>query len=132
MNRWKDWYEQGERDLERAKLDIQHGYYEWACFTARQSSEKFLKALGLYLCIDLWGHSLVPMLKIISDKARIEADHLIPYSAELDKYFIPTRYPNVFASGKPSDYYTIEDAKRAIRSANNIRGFCERYISEQG
>ncbi len=27
-NRWKDWYEQGKRDRERALLDIQYGYYE--------------------------------------------------------------------------------------------------------
>ncbi|HSR12959.1 MAG TPA: HEPN domain-containing protein, partial [Thermodesulfobacteriota bacterium] len=37
MNRWKDWYEQGIRDLGRARLDLEHGYYEWACFTSQQA-----------------------------------------------------------------------------------------------
>ena len=30
MNRWKDWLDQGKRDLERAQLDIQYKYFEWA------------------------------------------------------------------------------------------------------
>lgn len=42
MNRWKDWYEQGKRDLERAKIDIQYEYFEWASFTFQQASEKVL------------------------------------------------------------------------------------------
>ena len=27
MNRWKDWYEQGKRDHERALIDVRYGYY---------------------------------------------------------------------------------------------------------
>jgi len=45
-NSWKDWYEQGKRDLERAKLDVDHGFYEWACFTSQQSAEKVIKGLA--------------------------------------------------------------------------------------
>ena len=30
MNRWKDWYDQGKRDYERALIDVRYGYYEWA------------------------------------------------------------------------------------------------------
>lgn len=47
MNRWKDWYEQGKRDLEKARLDLDHGFYEWACFTAQQSAEKVIKAMAM-------------------------------------------------------------------------------------
>lgn len=54
-NRWRDWYEQGKRDYERALLDVQHGYYEWACFTCQQAAEKVVKALGLARNITLWG-----------------------------------------------------------------------------
>jgi len=55
MNRWKDWYEQGLRDFERAKLDLEYKYYEWVCFTAQQSAEKVLKALALKLGLTVWG-----------------------------------------------------------------------------
>ncbi len=68
MNRWKDWYEQGKRDFERANLDFDYAYYEWACFTSEQAAEKAIKALGLKYGITLWGHSLSAMLNIILSK----------------------------------------------------------------
>ena len=45
MNRYQDWLDQAERDLERAKIDVQYAYWEWACFTAQQAAEKACKAL---------------------------------------------------------------------------------------
>jgi HEPN domain-containing protein len=45
MNRSEDWIRQGKRDLERAKLDIEHKYYEWACFTSQQAAGKAVKAV---------------------------------------------------------------------------------------
>jgi hypothetical protein len=39
MNRYKDWFEQGKRDLERARIDLEHEYFEWACFTSQQAGE---------------------------------------------------------------------------------------------
>jgi HEPN domain-containing protein len=29
VNRYLDWYEQGKLDLEKAKKDLESGYYEW-------------------------------------------------------------------------------------------------------
>ncbi|MGC8917689.1 MAG: HEPN domain-containing protein, partial [Thermoanaerobaculum sp.] len=43
--KWKDWYEQGERDRDRALPDIQYGYSKWACFALQQSAEKVVKAM---------------------------------------------------------------------------------------
>jgi HEPN domain-containing protein len=74
MNRWKDWYEQGIRDFERAKLDYEYKYYEWGCFTAHQSAEKVLKALALKLGFNVWGHSLSEILNIIASKIEISEE----------------------------------------------------------
>ena len=128
MNRWKDWCEQGKRDLERARLDIRFGYYEWACFTAQQGTEKVIKGLGLKLGISLWGHSLTEMLKVLSSK--IEIPDMIKDEARLlDMYYIPPRYPNGFASGKPADYYTEQQGKGAVNAADDIIGFCDSLLS---
>lgn len=54
MNRWKDWYEQGKRDYKKALFDLENEFYEWACFTFQQSSEKILKSLGLYMGMEVW------------------------------------------------------------------------------
>ena len=42
----------------------------------------------------------------------------------LDKHYIPTRYPNSFEAGAPTDYYTVEEAENAIRCAREIVEFC--------
>ena len=31
MNRALDWLRQAERDLDKAKNDLEAGFYEWAC-----------------------------------------------------------------------------------------------------
>ncbi len=128
MNRWRDWYEQGRRDLQKAILDLQHKYYEWACFTSQQAVEKVLKALGLKLGITLWGHSLTEMLNILTTRVEIPPD-IKEKGQLLDMYYIPPRYPNGFASGKPADYFTEKQAREAIDAAEDIIRFCERILS---
>ncbi len=123
MNRWKDWYEQGKRDLERAKIDIKYSYYEWACFTSQQAAEKVIKAAGLKIGLNIWGHSLTEMLQLISSE--IETKDIKYKAKTLDMYYIPSRYPNGFPSGKPADYYTEKHAKEALDAANDIIRFCE-------
>lgn len=129
MNRWKDWYEQGKRDFEKAELDLKNSYYEWCCFTSQQSAEKVIKALGLRLGITLWGHSLNEMLKIISERVEISKE-IFDKGKLLDLFYIPPRYPNGFASGKPADYFTEKNAKEAIDAANSIIKFCERHLDK--
>jgi hypothetical protein len=33
-NRWRDWLDQAERDLEQAEASEEDGRHEWACFAA--------------------------------------------------------------------------------------------------
>ncbi len=128
MNRWKDWLEQAERDIKRAELDVEHEFYEWACFTTHQAAEKALKALGMKIEVELRGHSLTGMLKVLKEK--VDVPKGIGYLAKLlDKYYIPTRYPNGFASGKPADYFTFEEAQEAVNAAREVLGFCKSHIS---
>ncbi len=123
-------YDQGIRDLERARLDITHEFYEWACFTAQQSAEKVLKGLALNLGITIWGHSLTEMLVILSESIAIE-EEVKEIGKLLDIYYIPTRYPNGFSSGKPADYFTEKQAQEAINAADNIAKFCESLLFGQ-
>ncbi len=127
MNRWRDWYEQGKRDRQRAEIDIQYGYYEWACFTLQQATEKFIKALGMSKGIILWGHSLTEMLKLIDPVVTVP-EVILDYARLLDLYYIPPRYPNGFASGKPADYFTETQAREALNAADQILRFCESHL----
>jgi len=130
VNRYLDWYEQGKLDLEKAKKDLESGYYEWSCFTAQQSVEKVVKALILKLGFTPWGHSITNLLKLIKKEIKI-SDELINKAQVLDSYYIPTRYPNSFSEGKPSDYYNRKMAEEAIDAASEIIRFCENYILKQ-
>ncbi|MBC7361743.1 MAG: HEPN domain-containing protein [Candidatus Aminicenantes bacterium] len=128
MNRWKDWYDQGKRDLEKAQLDLKYGFYEWACFTSQQASEKIIKALGMKAGITLWGHSLTEMINLLAEKIIIP-EEIKEKAKLLDLYYIPPRYPNGFASGKPADYFSEKQAKEALDAANSIIRFCESYLA---
>ncbi|MCX8082080.1 MAG: HEPN domain-containing protein [bacterium] len=128
MNRWKDWYEQGKRDFEKAKEDLKNKYYEWVCFTSQQSAEKIVKSIGMRIGLTLWGHSITEMLNLISEKIEI-SENIKDAGKLLDLYYIPPRYPNGFPSGKPSDYFTEKQAKEAIDAADKIIKFCEMHIN---
>ncbi|MDZ4158624.1 MAG: HEPN domain-containing protein [Anaerolineaceae bacterium] len=126
MNRYRDWLEQGERDLRRAELDIQFEFWEWACFTTQQAAEKVVKALLMRHGYSVWGHAMTPMLRQLANLAVPES--IIEFAQLLDAYYIQTRYPNGFASGKPADYYNRPKAEEAIRAATEIIRFCKDHL----
>ena len=130
MNRYRDWLEQALRDLERAKIDIQYEYWEWACFTSQQAAEKAVKALLMSCGQDAWGHAITPMLRGM--KGLTVSGDLIKQAQLLDAYYISTRYPNGFAEGKPADYYNADKASEAVHAASDIIKFCQNHIAQSG
>jgi len=128
MNRYKDWMEQADRDREKASLDFVHGYYEWCCFTAQQAAEKAVKALGMKIGLDVWGHAVTNLLRLLSDDIHIPAE-IIESAQLLDTFYIPTRYPNGFSIGKPADYYNKHMAGEALDACEKVLGFCASAIN---
>ncbi len=123
-NRWRDWLAQAKRDLNHAIHACEDEDFEWSCFSAQQGAEKAVKAVFLHLHGESWGHSVFALLKALSDKIEV-SERLIEAAKNLDKHYIPTRYPNGFDSGMPGDYYTQKDAQEAIENAREIIEFCE-------
>lgn len=106
--RSKDWMDEAEGDLEHAKSDMVGGYYNWACFSAQQSTEKAVKAVFQKLSAEAWGHSVADLLRELSRKYEV-LENLMNRALELDKAYIPTRYPNAhplsyFANRKVGKY----------------------------
>jgi HEPN domain-containing protein len=127
MNRYQDWLAQAERDLGRADVDIQHEYWEWACFTAQQAAEKAVKALLMRRGYSTWGHAITPMLRHVEGVS--VPVFLIEQAQLLDAHYIPTRYPNSFAEGKPADYYNEQKAREALDAARAIFRFCQDHLA---
>jgi HEPN domain-containing protein len=127
MNRYLDWLDQAKRDLAKAEIDMEHAYWEWACFTAQQAAEKGVKSLLMFQGYDAWGHAITPMLRRLEEP---EAPaNLVEMAQLLDAYYIPTRYPNGFPEGKPADYFNQPKAQNALEAARAIIEFCEAHIA---
>lgn len=127
-SRQEDWYRQARRDLEHARHALEDKEFEWACFAANQAAEKALKALYQAAGADAWGHSVFALLENLPPDFPADAT-LKDLAKELDKHYIPPRYPNAYPQGAPYDYYTKAEADRAIAIAERILGFCEGYLS---
>ncbi len=67
------------------------------------------------------------MLQSLPDEHK-PPEKLIDKAKELDRHYIPTRYPNFHPEGAPMDYYVEEDARRAIENAEEILEFCKGKI----
>jgi hypothetical protein len=57
---------------------------------------------------------------------------LADYARILDKYYLPTRCPNGFDAGAPTDFDTLGEAKQAIQMAEAVLDFCRDQIDRTG
>lgn len=122
-----DWMRQADADLRHARNALKDGDHEWSAFAAQQAAEKAIKALYQVLHLDAWGHTLSMLLASLPEPARPEAS-LVDVAKALDKHYIPTRYPNGFERGAPTDFYTRGEAELAIRQAEAILEYCRRQV----
>ncbi|MCD6231392.1 HEPN domain-containing protein [Candidatus Aerophobetes bacterium] len=129
MERSKDWINEAEGDLEHAISDLRQRFYNWACFSAQQSAEKAIKAVFQKMHMEAWGHSIADLLEELSKKHKVP-EELIDKALELDKAYIPTRYPNAHPSGSPRTRYIKKEAERLINYAGEIFRFCADLLSK--
>ena len=122
-----DWLRQAEADLRHARNARDDGDYEWSAFASQQAAEKAIKAVFQRRHLDAWGHTLSVLLESLPADARPGAN-LVDVAKELDKHYIPTRYPNGFERGAPVDFYTRREAEQAIANAEALLAWCHRQI----
>lgn len=120
--------DQAEGDLEHAKNDLKSGFYEWACFSSQQSAEKAVKAVFQKLGAEAWGHSVYDLLVHLQSRVGVD-EELLEHALELDKAYIPARYPNAHPSSSPRRRYTKSEAERFIEFAGRILEFCKGILS---
>ncbi|MGH2811033.1 MAG: HEPN domain-containing protein [Actinomycetota bacterium] len=111
------WLTQARVDLDAARV-LRTEFSSLACFHCQQSAEKALKAI-LYGSGErpVLGHSLAEL----GARASLHSptfSQLQSAVAKLDRYYIPTRYPNGLPEGAdPSTAFDEEDAEAAISVA---------------
>lgn len=114
--RWLDWLEESRDDLEAAETLLKDGRYSKACFLSQQAAEKAVKALIIHrLKIFETIHSVAELLRKIN-----APEEMIQLGVELDRHYIPSRYPNAWPSGAPSKMYRKADAESALNTAKKV------------
>lgn len=123
---YERWHRQATLDLEDAEYNAQGGRHNLACFLSQQAAEKALKA---YLFLRghqvVWGHSAA---ELVGDAALDDAEfaELKEKASLLDRFYIPTRYPNGLPGGIPSESFTARDSGEAMQAARDIIEFVSR------
>jgi len=127
-SRADDWWRQAQRDLRHARNALESGDFEWACFAAQQAAEKAVKAVFQHRHMEAWGHVVHRLLEELPADLQPAAE-LVDAGRRLDRFYIPARYPNGFASGAPGDFFTAADARSAIADGETILAFCSHHLA---
>jgi HEPN domain-containing protein len=97
------------------------GFHAQACFWGQQCAEKAAKAMWLATGDDPWGHSIQALIDEFTKKDSLEdSKSLREKAAVLDRFYIPTRYPNGLPDLTPHKTYFAADSQQAIEVANDL------------
>ncbi len=119
------WLEQARRDLEAAESIFAQSLWWIACFQSQQAAEKAVKAF-LYRSGErlVLGHSVAELVRQAMEyDARFE--ELRSSASMLDRFYIPTRYPDGLPGGIPAESYSQQDARQALEMAKEILTFVD-------
>ncbi|OPX32605.1 MAG: hypothetical protein B1H40_02185 [Candidatus Latescibacteria bacterium 4484_181] len=126
------WFTQATDEFEDADELRKRGRFYLALFHFQQATEKALKAY-LYLKVKsvevFYTHSIGELSKMALE---IDPDfeQIVP-AKKLDRYYIPTRYPNGLPGGVPSQYFDDpQEAEEAMHLAKSAIDLVERKIKE--
>jgi len=114
------WLAQASADVEAAAHLVAGEHFNVACFLAQQAAEKVLKAFLYYRgAVEVWGHSAAELCERCAELEPSFREFASP-AALLDKYYIPTRYPNGLPGGIPKNAFDKVEAERALDIAVSI------------
>lgn len=90
-----------------------------------QAAEAAAKAVHPRIGQVAWGHSVLDLLDALPGETR-PGEELLDMARMLDKYYIPTRYPDAHPAGAAARHYTAPEAREAVELAGEILEYCER------
>ena len=125
---WERYLSQAMHTIASARRDIDDGDYAWACFKSQQAAEMAVKG-----CIRghgglATGYSVLQLINAATDEI---PESLMRRARELDKVYIPTRYPDVYDAGSPHEYFDRPDAFAHTESAGRIIDFFHKLANHE-
>lgn len=126
------WLGKAKDDVLWAKSSFRDEFYSPVCFVSQQIAEKALKALVFSLQKDFTPaeikerrtHNLKNLIKIIEKNINIP-NTIKVVCQSLDRFYLPTRYPDV---PDPIGTYTKSVAEKAIKNSEEIINFVEEKL----
>lgn len=123
------WLLSAKEDLRAAEILFQAESCAQACFLSQQAGEKAVKALWYLIDSDPWGHSVMRLVTEFPRNSEISnLKAWIEKAAVLDKFYIPTRYPNGLPDLTPGQVYGTNDARSGIDAARDLVDACEKWL----
>lgn len=113
----KRWIYFAREDLQMADLALEAGIYNQACFHTQQCVEKAIKGLLLF------QGTTLPRTHLLGDLLNLL--HPDPFAGSLDiqlldRFYIPTRYPDALPGSLPEGLPTREDVMEALAVARRV------------
>jgi HEPN domain-containing protein len=114
----KRWIDFASEDLLMAELALKEGINNQVCFHSQQCVEKVLKAFIISKGeIHPQSHKLADILSKISESL---FNDLRDEILLLDRFYIPTRYPDALPGMLPEGLPSEKDAKEALNTAKKV------------
>ena len=107
-------------------------FFDKGCFIAQQSGEKALKAC-LYATGKrrVIGHSLFEMANELVENEK-SFQEIMNETRKLDRFYIPTRYPNGLPGGSPFQIYTKRDLTEAFEDLKKVIDLADKHLKTLG
>ncbi|ABN69869.1 HEPN domain protein [Staphylothermus marinus F1] len=123
------WLDEALWDYETALILHRERRYNASAFYSHQAAEKAAKALLYFINEAPWGHSVRTLLLRYFEKVGINPDQeLLRCARELDRHYIPSRYPNALPVGTPHEAYDEETSRRALEASKKIVDYARKVI----
>ena len=127
MQRTWDWMREAQAELAAARSLYETRHWAWCCFTCQQAAEKALKALCERFRTPQTGHNLNLLVQAVAEHVAVP-DSVRRGCARLNRYYVPTRYPNAFDRGVPAEQFFEDDARLALDDAEEVVRFAHATV----
>ncbi|MBD3315068.1 MAG: HEPN domain-containing protein [Chitinivibrionales bacterium] len=127
------WLRAARDDLKTAAILHDAAQYAHSCFHAQQAAEKALKSILYHHDQDPWGHSAAKLL----DELQRQGFLSLPKDATLhdralvlDRFYVPTLYPNGLPDLSPDEAYSSADSSAAVGYAREFLTLAEEALGQ--
>lgn len=124
--------DEAEYDLTTAEALLKEKRYSWACFITQQAAEKAVKALRILRGEQVPRiHSVLALMQGDKDRGLPPLqgfESVLEEARELDRHYIPSRYPNAVPFGKPYEFYDRRKGEECLQCARKILEVARRML----